>query len=141
MRFSDFGKKVKYDRFLLSKMDFTDWKSAMPLMITLVPFLVVRNSKSPLTAHFSCFCSWIGLTADVRTIGAVYLLSLGQPLLLDLSPYLQRLCPLRLPSRGRRRCAWRLHWRGCLWWQMQLLLSLVFVRLPLYCADSAALLP
>jgi hypothetical protein len=38
-------------------------------VVTLVPFLVLRNSKVLLTKVFSCFCSRIRLTADVRTIG------------------------------------------------------------------------
>jgi hypothetical protein len=41
----------------------------MPLVMTLITFLVLRNSKSSLTASFSCFCSWIRLAADVRIIG------------------------------------------------------------------------
>jgi hypothetical protein len=41
----------------------------MFLMMTLVPFLVLRLSKFILTTTFSCFCSRIRLTADVRTIG------------------------------------------------------------------------
>jgi hypothetical protein len=30
---------------VVSKWDLTDWKSAMPLVMTLVTFLVLRNSK------------------------------------------------------------------------------------------------
>jgi hypothetical protein len=41
----------------------------MVLMITLAPFLVLRNSKLSLTTPFSCFYNWIRLTADVRTTG------------------------------------------------------------------------
>jgi hypothetical protein len=41
----------------------------MFLVMTLVPFLVLRNSKFSLAKLFSCFCSKIRLTADVRTIG------------------------------------------------------------------------
>jgi hypothetical protein len=40
----------------------------MFLVMTLVPFLVLRNSQFPPTTPFSCFCSRIRLTADVRTI-------------------------------------------------------------------------
>jgi hypothetical protein len=53
-----------------------DWKSAKLLVITLVPFLVVRNSKLFSTTFFSCFWSWIRLVADVSTIGG------GLPVLL-----------------------------------------------------------
>jgi hypothetical protein len=35
--------------------ELADWKSAMPLVMTLVPFLVLRNSKSSLTTLFSFF--------------------------------------------------------------------------------------
>jgi hypothetical protein len=42
----------------------------MFLVMTLVPFFfVLRNSKFSLTTPFSCFCSRIRLTEDVRTIG------------------------------------------------------------------------
>jgi hypothetical protein len=41
----------------------------MILLMTLVPFHVLRNSKFSLTTPFSCFCSRIRMTADVRTIG------------------------------------------------------------------------
>jgi hypothetical protein len=41
----------------------------MFLVMTLVPFHVLRNWKFSLTTHFSCFCSRIRLTADVRIIG------------------------------------------------------------------------
>jgi hypothetical protein len=37
--------------------------------MTLVPFLVQRNSKLSLTTLFSCFCNWIRLVAEVRIIG------------------------------------------------------------------------
>jgi hypothetical protein len=41
----------------------------MFLVMTLVPFLVLRNSKFSLTTPFSCFCSRIRLMVGVRTIG------------------------------------------------------------------------
>jgi hypothetical protein len=41
----------------------------MFLVISLVPFLVLRISKFSLTTPFSYFCSRIRLTADVRTLG------------------------------------------------------------------------
>jgi hypothetical protein len=53
----------------MSKWDLTDWKSAMFLVMTFVPFLVLRNLKFSLTTPFSCSYNWIRLTADVRTIG------------------------------------------------------------------------
>jgi hypothetical protein len=53
----------------VSKWDLTDWKSAMLLVMTLVPFLLLRNSKFPLTTLYSCFCNGIRLVVDVRIIG------------------------------------------------------------------------
>jgi hypothetical protein len=47
----------------------------MFLVMTLVPFLVLRNSEFSLTTHFNCFCSTIRLTVDFRTIGG------GRPVL------------------------------------------------------------
>jgi hypothetical protein len=41
----------------------------MLLVMTLVPFLVLQNSKFSLTTPFSCFCNWIRLMSDVRIIG------------------------------------------------------------------------
>jgi hypothetical protein len=54
---------------LASKWDLMDWKSAMPLVMTLVPFLVLRNSKFYLTTFFSCSCNCIRLVVDVRIVG------------------------------------------------------------------------
>jgi hypothetical protein len=52
-----------------------DWKSATFLVMTLVPILLLRNSKFSRTTRFSYFCSRMRLTADVRTIGG------GRPVL------------------------------------------------------------
>jgi hypothetical protein len=41
----------------------------MFLVMNLVPFFVLRNYKPSLITPFSCFCSWIRLTADVSIIG------------------------------------------------------------------------
>jgi hypothetical protein len=41
----------------------------MSLVRTLVPFLVLRNSKSSLTTFYTCFWNWMKLTADLRIIG------------------------------------------------------------------------
>jgi hypothetical protein len=53
---------------LAVKVDLMDWKSVMLFVMSLVLFLVLWNSKFSLTTPFSCFCNWIRLTADVRTI-------------------------------------------------------------------------
>jgi hypothetical protein len=37
---------------------------------TFVPSLVLRNSNICLATHFSCFCNWMRLIVDVRTIGS-----------------------------------------------------------------------
>jgi hypothetical protein len=92
---------------LLSKWAFTVWKSSMPLVMTLVPFLVLRNSKSSLTTPFSCFCSWIRLTANVRIIGAVYLFS-QEVFPYSMLPHCwQSRCPFQLYGVGRRSFLWR----------------------------------
>jgi hypothetical protein len=52
----------------VSKWDLTDWKSAMLLVKTLVPFLVLRNSAFSLATTCSCFCNRIRLVVDVRII-------------------------------------------------------------------------
>lgn len=38
-------------------------------MTTLVPFLILRNSKLPLTKSFNCFCNCIRLIVEVITTG------------------------------------------------------------------------
>jgi hypothetical protein len=68
MDFTDL-RKAYLDRIWRSKWDLTDWKSAMFLVLTPVPFLVLRNSKVLLVTPCSCFCSRIRLTADDRIIG------------------------------------------------------------------------
>jgi hypothetical protein len=40
-----FGVERVIVRLLVSKWDLTDWKSAMPLVMTLILFLLLRNSK------------------------------------------------------------------------------------------------
>jgi hypothetical protein len=76
----------------------------MLLVMTLVPFLVLRNSKSSLTTPFSCFCSWIRLTADIRIIGG------GLPVSQEVFPYTMlphcwyeyNPCPFQLCGVGRK---------------------------------------
>jgi hypothetical protein len=41
----------------------------MSLVMTLVPFLVLWNSKSCFATPFSCFYNWIRFAADVNAIG------------------------------------------------------------------------
>jgi hypothetical protein len=48
----------------------------MTLVMTLVLFLVLQNSKFSLTTLCSCFCSGIRLAVDVRIVGG------GLPVLL-----------------------------------------------------------
>jgi hypothetical protein len=57
MRFWNFGQKVKYWRFWVSKCDFIAEKSAISLVTTLVPFLVQRNQS-----HF-----WLRLSGAFAT--------------------------------------------------------------------------
>jgi hypothetical protein len=54
---------------LLSKCDFMAEKSAIPSVTILVPFLVLQNSKFPLTSSVSCFCNLIRFVCVVSTIG------------------------------------------------------------------------
>lgn len=49
----------------------------MPRVMTLVPFLVLQNSKFSLSTPFSCFGNWIRLTTDVRTTGGSLPVFLG----------------------------------------------------------------
>jgi hypothetical protein len=64
-----FGEEGVLGQILAVEVGFDGLEIRMFLVITLVPFLVLRNSKFSLTTPFSCFCSRIRLTADVRTIG------------------------------------------------------------------------
>jgi hypothetical protein len=66
-----FGEEGIVGQVLSVEVGFDGLKSTIFLVMTLVPFLVLRNSKFSLTTLFSCFCSRISLTADVRTIGGV----------------------------------------------------------------------
>jgi hypothetical protein len=47
------------------------WRIGNPPCLSwwLVPFLVLRNSKFPLTTLWSCFWNWISLMVDYRIIG------------------------------------------------------------------------
>jgi hypothetical protein len=76
--FSDLEKKVKQGRFSRSKYSYVRIaeKSAISLVITLVPFLVERNSKLPLHKPFSYFCSRIKFSGEVSPMGG------GLPVLL-----------------------------------------------------------
>jgi hypothetical protein len=89
-------------------------KSATFLVVTLVPFLVLWNSKFSLTTRFSCFCNWIRLRADVRTIGG------GRPVLAGavyhvVRPrYWRNPYPCHMFGAGRRNYGWRPPWAMCL---------------------------
>jgi hypothetical protein len=51
-----------------AEVGLTDWKSAMPLVMTLVLFLVLQNLKFSLTTLCTCFGKRIRLVVDVRII-------------------------------------------------------------------------
>jgi hypothetical protein len=75
--------------------------------VIVIPFLVLRNSKSSHATPFSCFYNWIRLTADVRNIGG------GLPSYQELLTYMmmphcwQNRCPFELCGVGRRICVLR----------------------------------
>jgi hypothetical protein len=60
---------VKYGRLLLSKWQRMTEKSAISFMTTLVPFLVLRNSKLPFNKTFSCLYNFIRFTWEVNKTG------------------------------------------------------------------------
>jgi hypothetical protein len=89
--------------------------------MTLVPFLVLRNSKFSLTTIFSCFCSRIRLTAVVRTIRGGPGLA-GAAASRDVASMFEESVPCQILGTARRNSGWLSPWGSCLQ-QYTLLLS------------------
>jgi hypothetical protein len=60
-------------------MDMTVSKPAIPFVMILVPFLMLRNSKSALTTLFVVFATESDLFSLSVSLDAAYLLSKGLP--------------------------------------------------------------
>jgi hypothetical protein len=82
----------------------------MLLVMTLVPFLVLRNSKFSLTTALSCFCNWIRLTADVRIIGGGRPVLVGAVASLGEDSVLAESVACYMFGAGRRNSGWRPPW-------------------------------
>jgi hypothetical protein len=96
--FFGYGVERVMGQVVGSNWDLTDLKSAMALVMTLVPFLVLRNSNFSLTTLYSCFCNWIRL---VRIIGGGIPVSAGSTSSFELASRKSR-CPRPLPWGGRK---------------------------------------
>jgi hypothetical protein len=117
---------------LESRCDLTDWKSDMPLVITLVLFLVLRNSKFSLTTLCNCFCRLIRLVVDVRIIGGGLPVLPGTASSFEVAPVPEASISMSAALRGRKIFGCRLHWgvlrRATFWPAPSLSLKLKQIR-------------
>jgi hypothetical protein len=79
----------------------------MLLVMTLFKFLALRNSKLSLTTLFSCFCSRIRLTADVRTIAGDHPVLAGAAVSRAVASVLAESMSMLDSRSGERNSPWR----------------------------------